>query len=105
MIQWKDKFYDDFLTAPSKDTFKKFIQNNLGELDNIDFKETWISKDKLSAADASVSFSWLACLEFSSISSMVMFSKLPAVCPISETSGSSEVEERPKTRKKSGVVP
>lgn len=48
MIQWKDKFYDDFLTAPSKDTFKKFIQNNLGELDNIDFKETWISKDKLS---------------------------------------------------------
>ena len=48
MIQWKDNFYNDFLKSPSKDTFQNFIHNNLGELDNIDFKESWVSKDKLS---------------------------------------------------------
>ena len=55
MIQWKDKFYEDFLKSPSRDTFKDFINNNLGELDNIDFKEAWISKDKLSKAILSMS--------------------------------------------------
>ena len=47
MKQWKDSFYDEFLKNPSKDTFTAFLKNNVGELDNIDFKEKWIEKGKL----------------------------------------------------------
>ncbi len=47
-IQFKDEFYDGFLKDPSKDKFRKLIQHNYGELDEIDFKEKWISKGKLS---------------------------------------------------------
>ena len=46
--QAKDKFYDEFIKDPSKETFREFLKNNLGELDEVDFKELWISKGDLS---------------------------------------------------------
>lgn len=45
--QIKDRFYDDFLKEPTKDNFRKFLANNCGELDEVDFKETWIQKGHL----------------------------------------------------------
>lgn len=47
MIQWKDKFYGEFLNNPSKDTFSSFIHNNFGELNCVDFKGEWIHKGHL----------------------------------------------------------
>ena len=46
--QAKDRFYDEIVNEPSKDTFRKFIKDNLGELDDVDFKEQWIPKGDLS---------------------------------------------------------
>ena len=46
--QIKDKFYDDFLNSPSKDNFRKFLKENCGELNEIDFKLGWIDKGQLS---------------------------------------------------------
>ncbi len=46
--QIKDKFYDDFLKSPSKDNFRKFLKENCGELNEIDFKLGWIDKGQLS---------------------------------------------------------
>ncbi|HPY85994.1 MAG TPA: ATP-binding protein [Ruminococcus flavefaciens] len=46
--QIKDKFYDDFLKSPSKDNFRKFLKENCGELNEIDFKLEWIDKGQLS---------------------------------------------------------
>ena len=45
--QVRDKFYDDFLKEPTKDNFRAFLKNNCGELDEVDFKEQWISKGHL----------------------------------------------------------
>ena len=42
--QIRDKFYDDFLKEPTKDNFRAFLKNNCGELDEVEFKEHWISK-------------------------------------------------------------
>lgn len=46
--QIKDKFYDDFLKSPSKDNFRKFLKENCGEFNEIDFKLGWIDKGQLS---------------------------------------------------------
>lgn len=46
--QIKDKFYDGFLKSPSKDNFRKFLKENCGELNEIDFKLGWIDKGQLS---------------------------------------------------------
>ncbi|MBS6801002.1 MAG: ATP-binding protein [Clostridiales bacterium] len=45
--QIRDKFYDEFLKEPTKDNFRDFIFKNCGELDEVDFKETWIDKGHL----------------------------------------------------------
>ena len=45
--QIKDRFYDAFLKEPTKDNFRSFLANNCGELDEVDFKETWIQKGHL----------------------------------------------------------
>lgn len=44
---FKDIFYEDFLESPTKDKFRELLKNNFGELDEFDFKETWINKGKL----------------------------------------------------------
>ncbi len=54
MIQWKDTFYNEFLKDPSKDTFSRFLKNNVGEMDNIDFKEKWTEKGKLAKTILSI---------------------------------------------------
>ena len=54
MIQWKDAFYNEFLKDPSKDTFSRFLKNNVGEMDNIDFKEKWTEKGKLAKTILSI---------------------------------------------------
>lgn len=46
-FQIKDKFFDLIVKNPSRDGFKTFIKESCGELDNIDFKEKWITKGKL----------------------------------------------------------
>jgi hypothetical protein len=46
-FQIKDKFFDLIVKNPSRDGFKTFLKESCGELDNIDFKEKWISKGKL----------------------------------------------------------
>lgn len=46
--QAKDKFYDQIVNEPSRENFRRFIKGNLGELDEVDFKEQWISKGALS---------------------------------------------------------
>lgn len=46
-IQFKDRFYDDFLKQPTKDNFRKLIKSNFGELDDFDFKENWVEKGLL----------------------------------------------------------
>ena len=43
----KDKLYDDFLKNPTKDKFREFLQNTTGEMDEVDFKGTWIEKGHL----------------------------------------------------------
>lgn len=45
--QSKDKFYDDFLKEPTKDNFRHFLKENCGEMDEVDFKESWIEKGHL----------------------------------------------------------
>ena len=45
--QIKDRFYDEFLKQPNKDNFREFLKNNCGELDEVDFKESWIEKGHL----------------------------------------------------------
>ena len=45
--QGKDKLYDAFLKSPSKDNFREFLQNALGEMDEVDYKEIWIEKGHL----------------------------------------------------------
>lgn len=47
LTQIKDKFYDDFLKEPTKDKLQQFFKNNFGELNFVDFKETWIHKGHL----------------------------------------------------------
>lgn len=44
---FKDVFYDDFLESPTKDKLRELLQNNFGELNDFDFKETWINSGKL----------------------------------------------------------
>lgn len=46
--QIKDKFYDEFLKEPTKENFRKFLNKNCGELDEMDFKQEWIDKGALS---------------------------------------------------------
>lgn len=46
-FQIKDKFFDIIKKNPSRDGFANFIKESCGELDNIDFKEKWITKGKL----------------------------------------------------------
>lgn len=46
MKTFKDYFYD-LLEDPTRENFRGFIENTFGEDNAIDFKETWISKDKL----------------------------------------------------------
>lgn len=46
--QIKDKFYDEFLVEPTKENFRKFLKQNCGELDEVDFKQDWIEKGSLS---------------------------------------------------------
>ena len=46
--QIKDTFYKELCDEPTIENFSKFIKNNCGEFDNIDFKEQWIDKGKLS---------------------------------------------------------
>lgn len=45
-IDNKDVIYE-ILTNPTKESFRKLLKNNEYEADNIDFKETWIEKEKL----------------------------------------------------------
>lgn len=47
-LQLKDAFFDLLSNNPSRDGFISFMKESLGELDNVDFKEKWIDKDKLS---------------------------------------------------------
>ena len=44
----KDRFYEEVVNEPSREKFREFIKNNVGELDEVDFKEQWISKGELS---------------------------------------------------------
>jgi len=44
---FKDVFYEDFLESPTKDKLRELIKKNFVELDEFDFKETWINKGKL----------------------------------------------------------
>lgn len=46
--QVKDRFYEEVVNEPSREKFREFIKNNVGELDEVDFKEQWISKGELS---------------------------------------------------------
>ena len=46
-FQIKDKFFDLIVKNPSRDGFRTFLKESCGELDNIDFKEKWITKGKL----------------------------------------------------------
>ena len=46
-LQLKDKFYDVFLKEPTKENFRKFLKENCGELDEVDFKAQWIDKGSL----------------------------------------------------------
>ncbi|HCW28615.1 MAG TPA: ATP-binding protein, partial [Roseburia sp.] len=43
----KDHFYDQFLKEPTKDNFRDFMKKSCGELNEMDFKETWIDKGPL----------------------------------------------------------
>lgn len=43
----KDQFYDRFLQEPTKENFRKFLQENCGEMDEVDYKEQWIEKGHL----------------------------------------------------------
>lgn len=45
--QIKDHFYDQFLKEPTKDNFRNFMKKSCGELNEMDFKETWIDKGPL----------------------------------------------------------
>ena len=45
--QLKDHFYDQFLKEPTKDHFVEFMKSSCGELDDMDFKESWIEKGSL----------------------------------------------------------
>lgn len=45
--QIKDHFYDQFLKEPTKDNFRDFMKKSCGELNEMDFKETWIDKGSL----------------------------------------------------------
>ena len=45
--QIKDHFYDQFLKEPTKDNFRDFMKKSCGELNEMDFKETWIGKGPL----------------------------------------------------------
>lgn len=45
--QIKDKLCNEIIKEPTKDHFRKFLKNNLGEFNGIDFKNEWIDKGKL----------------------------------------------------------
>ena len=45
--QAKDQLYDFFLKEPTKENFRRFLQENCGEMDEIDYKEKWIEKGRL----------------------------------------------------------
>ena len=45
--QVKDQLYDYFLKEPTKENFRRFLQENCGEMDEIDYKEKWIEKGHL----------------------------------------------------------
>ena len=45
--QINDHFYDQFLKEPTKDNFRDFMKKSCGELNEMDFKETWIDKGPL----------------------------------------------------------
>lgn len=45
--QIKDRFFDLITQNPSRDGFLSFLKGSCGELNNIDFKKTWIEKGKL----------------------------------------------------------
>ncbi len=40
--QIKDNFLDLLIQEPTRENFKKFIKNNVGELNALDFKESWV---------------------------------------------------------------
>lgn len=45
--QAKDQLYDYFFKEPTKENFRRFLQENCGEMDEIDYKEKWIEKGHL----------------------------------------------------------
>ena len=45
--QIKDHFSDQFLKESTKDNFRDFMKKSCGELNEMDFKETWIDKGPL----------------------------------------------------------
>ena len=45
--QIKDHFYDQFLKEPTTDNFRDFMKKSCGDLNEMDFKETWIDKGPL----------------------------------------------------------
>ncbi len=47
-LQIKDVFYKELIEEPTIEKFREFVKNNCGEFDNIDFKENWIERGKLS---------------------------------------------------------
>ena len=46
-IQIKDRFFDLIASNPSRDGFFNLLKESCGELDNLDFKKTWIDNGKL----------------------------------------------------------
>lgn len=46
-LQIKDRFYDTLCNNPSRDSFLQFLHENVGEMDDIDFKGEWIHKGHL----------------------------------------------------------
>lgn len=51
-----------FLEEPSREKFRDFLKNNLGELENYDFKETWIDWTKLARHILALSNSQGGCI-------------------------------------------
>ena len=45
--QAKDQLYDFFLKEPTKENFRRFLLENCGEMDEIDYKDKWIEKGRL----------------------------------------------------------
>jgi len=42
--------FTKFFEEPTRDKLRELLKNNVGELDNLDFKESFPAKDKLASA-------------------------------------------------------